>query len=119
MNIPTKYKSVDEYLNQFEGITAERLKILRNLIVSTLPNCEERISYNIPAYFVKGKRVVYFAGYKSHVGLYPGRVLDDNHMELMSGYVSGKSTLKFPNNQGLPLQLIHKFISLRLRESQA
>ncbi len=111
-----KFTTVDEYMAAFDGETKQRLDQLRGLILQFIPDVTERISYNIPAYFMGKKLVVYFSGYEHHVSLYPGRAGSKEHKALAAEYGSGKSTLKFPHTKPLPLQLIKEFIELRMNE---
>ena len=111
-----KYTSVDEYMKDFEGETKLRIDEIRALLFRLIPNVTERISYNIPAYFLDKKLIVYFSGYEHHVSLYPGRAGSKEHKALAAEYGSGKSTLKFPNSKPLPLDLIEEFIRMRMKE---
>ncbi len=111
-----KYLSVDEYLANFSGTSYERMKMIRAIIFKLEPNATEKISYNIPAFFKNNKMFIYFAGYANHVSLYPGKVASKSHKDLAKEYLSGASTLKFPNNKPFPIDLIEEFIKLRLSE---
>lgn len=111
-----KFTSVNEYFSSLSGEVKQRLEQIRAKIFELAPNAEERISYNIPGYFVGDKVVVYISGYAHHVSIYPGRIASEAHVELAKEYMSGKSTLKFPNDKRLPLDLIEEFIKLRLQE---
>lgn len=113
-----KYKNVEEYLSDFSDETRERMDLIRSKIFDILPDAEEKISYNIPAYFSDGRMFIYFAGYEKHVSIYPGRSPSKQYTELAKEYASGKSTLKFPNNKPLPIDLIESFIKLRIKETQ-
>lgn len=110
------FTSVDEYLNSFTGIARERLQEMRHVVRQQLPNAQERISYNIPAYFMHNTLVIYFAGYKNHIGMYPGRTNSAAYNTLAAKYAHGKSTAQFPHTEPLPTKLIGKFIYTRLKE---
>lgn len=112
-----KFSTVDEYMESLSGESLKRAKILRAKIFEMIPGVEEKINYNIPAYFLNSKMVIYFSGYENHVSLYPGRTLSEEYTQLAKQYASGKSTLKFPNSQELPLAIIEEFIALRIKES--
>jgi uncharacterized protein YdhG (YjbR/CyaY superfamily) len=58
------------------------------------------------ASFPNGHYLIYFAGYKSHIGLYPVHVDGTEFGAEISRYASGKATLKFPLDQPLPLDLM-------------
>lgn len=108
---------IDNYIDQFNGVTHERLLQLRQLMFKLVPEATERISYKIPAYFLDKKLIIYFAGYAHHTGIYPGRVGPKEVGEKLAPYLSGKSTLKFPNDKPLPLELIELFVRQRIAES--
>lgn len=110
------FDSVDEYIENFEGLSKERLIEMRNLVQRQLPGAEERISYNIPAYFIDKKLIVYFAGFRNHIGMYPGRTSSDAYNSLAKKYAHGKSAARFLHSEPLPKSIIEKFIQVRLRE---
>lgn len=110
-----KYTSVDEYMGEFSDETKKRLEWLRNLIKKLAPESTERISYNIPATFIGKMIVVYYSGYDHHVSLYPGRIASETLEPELERYFSGKSTLKFPNDQPLPAKAIEAYILQRVK----
>ena len=61
---------VENYIAEFPSETREILNQIRNLILATAPQATETISYGMPGYKLNGKPLVYFAGYKSHIGFY-------------------------------------------------
>ena len=111
----TKYTSVENYVGEFSGETKKRLDQLRELIKKLAPESTERISYNIPAAFIGTAIVVYYSGYEHHVSLYPGRIASETLDPELQKYFSGKSTLKFPNDQPLPMEAIEKYIAQRVK----
>lgn len=111
------FASVDEYIASFDGITKDRLVAMRALVKAAIPNAEERISYNIPAYFVDGTLIIYFAGFKNHIGMYPGRTQSEAYNKLAAQYAHGKSTAQFPHSEELPKKVIQEFITVRLQET--
>jgi len=66
----SKPSLIEEYINQFTGDLQLRLMSLRSLVLQLVPNCSESIAYGMPAYKYKGKPLIYFAGYKKHIGVY-------------------------------------------------
>lgn len=111
-----KYESAESYFADFSGKTRERLDALQERVRKVVPDATERISYNIPAYFVGKKLFVYIAGFENHVSLYPGRALSDDFNRIAGKYASGKSTIKFPHDEALPNAVIDDALKLRLRE---
>ena len=66
-----KFKSVDEYIASQPQAARGLLKRVRSTIRKAVPEAEEMISYQIPAYKLHGRPVLYFAGWKEHYSLYP------------------------------------------------
>ena len=107
--------SVDAYIATFAGLAHERLGEMRALIRQAAPELAETISYRIPAMTIGGKTVLYFAGWKHHISLYPAPVGDDPALEQqLARYRSGRSTLKFPLAQPLPVALIEALVRTRV-----
>jgi len=111
-----EFQTIDEYIDSFSGDTKARLIEIRYLIRALLPKAEERISYNMPAYFVDDSLVVYFAGFKNHIGMYPGRTLSEQYNAMAAPYAHGKSTTRFAVDQPIPKEIIQAFIATRLSE---
>ncbi len=111
-----KQASIDEYITSFSENTAAVLNQLRSLINKIAPKALESISYGMPAFKVNGKPLIYFAGYKNHIGLY---ALPNTHKAFslqLAKYKQGKGSVQFPLREPLPLQLITKIIKYRLKE---
>jgi len=66
------FTNIDEYILLFLVEVQEKLQELRKVIHLQVPDLEEYIGYQMPAFRYKGKPLVYFAGYKKHIGFYPG-----------------------------------------------
>ena len=64
-------KNIDDYIKNFPEEVAIILEKVRATIQKAAPEATERISYAIPT-FVTSRNLVHFAGYKSHIGFYPG-----------------------------------------------
>ena len=56
------FKSVDEYIALQPEPVQEVLTLVRNTIRKAVPDAEEVISYQIPAYKMGGRVALYFAG---------------------------------------------------------
>jgi uncharacterized protein YdhG (YjbR/CyaY superfamily)/predicted RNase H-like HicB family nuclease len=115
----TKYNTVDEYLAKQPVSTREVLETVRKAIRKAVPLADEVISYQIPAFKVDGRAVVYFAGWKEHFSLYPvtAPVLAKFKTEL-ARYEVSKGTVRFPLSEPVPVKLIER-ISRVLAETDA
>ncbi len=92
------------------------LNELRTLIQKAAPQVVEMISYDMPTYKLDGQRLVYFAAWKQHVGIYalPNEVLDQFADEVAS-FRQPKGTLQFPYSQPLPSKLIRALVSANMK----
>lgn len=108
--------SIDEYISTFPEATQEILQELRRHVLVALPDAEERISYQIPTFAVDGQYVIYIAGWKNHVSIYPIPDGDDQLNTDLAPYLSGRSTLKLPLNRPIPWDLVDRAIAARVAE---
>lgn len=115
----TPFTTVDQYIQEFETEVRERLITIRELIRETAPEAVESISYGMPAYKVNGKPLVYFAGYKSHIGFYATPTGHKAFEKELSKFKQGKGSVQFPLNEPLPMKLIKEIVLFRLSENQA
>lgn len=110
------FLSVDHYLADFPPSTKEILELLRATIQDAAPKAEEVISYQMPAYKFHGM-LVYFAGYKNHIGFYPTGSGIESFKHKLSNFKTSKGTVQFPLDQPLPLDLITEIVKFRVAEN--
>lgn len=108
--------NVDIYIAYFPAETQELLHQLRETIKKAAPAAEEVISYQMPAYKLNGV-LVYFAGYKNHIGFYPAGSGIESFKHKLSGYKTSKGTVQFPLDQPLPIDLISEIVRYRVSEN--
>jgi len=113
----TDFKSVDEYIASQPEAVRSILGRVRGAIRKAVPEAEEVISYQIPAYKLQSGPVLYFAGWKQHYSLYPatGRVIAAFKDEL-APYEIDKGTIRFPLSLPVPVQLIGRIARFRAKE---
>ncbi|WP_088810188.1 MULTISPECIES: iron chaperone [Listeria] len=113
------YQNIDEYIAQFSGETKERLEKIRALVHEMAPEATEKISYGIPTFYLNGN-LVHFAGYKTHIGFYPGAKGVATFLADVEGkYKYSKGTIQFPLKEDLPVELIEKIVKFRTEENRA
>lgn len=111
------YANIDDYIEQFPTEVQKKLTELRKIILDAAPDAEEVISYQMPAFKVNGERIVYFAGYKKHIGFYPFPSGVEEFERITGQYSkSGKGTIQFLLDQELPADLIKKIVKFRIEE---
>ena len=113
-----KFTTMGEYIETFPQEVQGVLEKIRQTIRKTVPAAEETISYQIPTFKLDGKYLVYFAGYKNHVSLYPipsGKEI----LKELAPYKTGKGTVRFPLDEPIPYDLVRKIVVFRLKERRA
>jgi len=109
-------KTVQDYISGFSPPVRARLRKIRATIRRTAPRATEMISYGIPAFTLNGP-LIYFAGFKAHIGLYPiTATLRRQFKKELSGYLSGKATAKFPLSKPIPYPSIAQIVKFRVKE---
>jgi uncharacterized protein YdhG (YjbR/CyaY superfamily) len=110
------FQSIDDYIRSFPEHIRKKLNELRNVIKELVPEAEERISYQIPAFYLNGN-LVYFAGYSKHIGFYPTSSGINAFKGALSKYKHSKGAVQFPLEEPLPIELIKKIVRLRVEEN--
>jgi uncharacterized protein YdhG (YjbR/CyaY superfamily) len=114
MNI--KFKSVDEYISFYPKDMQILLTKMRIIIRKAAPEAEEKISYQMPAFFQNGI-LVYYAAYKNHIGLYALPSGNTAFPKELSKYKTGKGSIRFSLDEPLPIKLIRKIVRFRIQEN--
>ena len=112
-----KPANIDEYIADFPEETQKILKKIRTIIKTTTPEAEESLAYGMPAYKTDGKPLVYFAGYKNHIGFY---ATPNGHLQFkeeLSIYKQGKGSVQFPLDKPIPFELIKRITAFRANEN--
>ncbi len=111
------FASMDEYIATFPEDVQKILKKVRATIKAAAPKAEETISYEIPTFKINGKYLIYFAGWKQHISIYPIPTGDAAFQKEIEPYVAGKGTLKFPLDKPIPFKLITRMVKLQLADN--
>jgi len=109
--------TVEEYLATFPASTKARLQELRDIIKKAAPKGEEVISYNMPAIKQQGI-LVYYAGYKGHIGFYPTASPIVLFKKELSAYKGSKGAVQFPLDEPIPASLVTKIVKYRVTEDR-
>lgn len=115
---PNQFKDVDAYIASCPVEAQAKLQQIRELILKAAPQAKELISYQMPAYKYKGV-LVYFAGYKSHIGFYPTGSGIAPFADKLTAYKTSKGTVQFPLDKALPVRLITQMVKYRVKENEA
>ena len=108
--------AIDEYIAQFPKDVQEKLAKIRAVIKESAPGAMERISYRMPSFYLNGT-LVWFAGFKSHIGFYPTALGIEAFKEELSAYKRAKGSVQFPLDKPIPYDLISKIVKFRVAEN--
>jgi uncharacterized protein YdhG (YjbR/CyaY superfamily) len=93
---------VDAYIDSSPAEARPLMDELRRLILAVVPSAAERISYRMPTYECRGRRLVHFSAAKHHVGVYGLVHVEGAVPEELAGYLDHRSTLRFRFGDSLP-----------------
>jgi uncharacterized protein YdhG (YjbR/CyaY superfamily) len=109
-------ETVEDYIASFPLKVEKILRRIRRIILRAAPSARESISYRIPYYSLNG-RLVYFAAFKSHIGLFPPVRGDAAIERAVAPYANPKGNLRFPLDQPIPYALIERIVRFRVKQN--
>jgi uncharacterized protein YdhG (YjbR/CyaY superfamily) len=110
--------TVDEYIATFPAAVRAILRKVRRTVRAGAPQASEVISYRMPALKQHGI-LVYFAAFKTHIGLFPPIKGDAKLRQAAARYAGPKGNLRFPFDEPIPYGLIKRLTQLRARQDRA
>jgi len=110
------FESIDEYIAAFPKDVQKILQGLRAVIKETAPQAVEKISYQMPTFYLNGN-LIHFAAYKNHIGIYPAPRAIEVFKEELSNYEGSKGTIKFPIDDPIPMDLVRRIVQFRVTEN--
>ncbi len=63
--------------------------------------------------------LLYFAGFKNHIGMYPPVSGDARLQKALARYAGPKGNLRFPLDKPIPYDLIRRIVRLRVKQNLA
>lgn len=112
-----QFKTIDDYIKIFPQDVESILERMRQTIRKATPEAVESISYQMPTFKLNGKNLVYFAGYKNHIGFYPVPSGIRAFKKELSQYKTGKGSVQFPIDKPVPYDLVKKIVMFRVKEN--
>lgn len=108
---------VDAYLAALPADQQGLLEGVRGTIRRVVPDAEETIAYDMPAFRLRGRFLVSYAGWKRHCSLYP---LTDSflaaHATEIEGFGRTKGSIHFTAAKPLPPALLDELIRTRVAD---
>jgi uncharacterized protein YdhG (YjbR/CyaY superfamily) len=109
-------ESLDDYIHGFPPNVRVLLTKMRMTVRGAAPNATEKISYQMPTFYLNGN-LVHFAAHPKHIGFYPTPSGIAAFQEELRPYKSAKGSVQFPIDQPLPLELIRRIVEFRVQEN--
>jgi uncharacterized protein YdhG (YjbR/CyaY superfamily) len=114
-----RFATIDEYISTFPEESQAVLEKVRQAIHKAAPEAVETMSYGMPTFNLNGKHVVFFAGWKRHISLYPLPAGDEAFQQALSHYKRAKGSIQFPFDKPIPYDFVEHMVTLLMRESPA
>lgn len=110
-----KPKDIDEYiLTQPENVRP-LLQRLRDIIREAAPDAIEKIAWDMPTFWQE-ENIIHFAGFKKHIGLYPGGEAVAVFGERLKEYKTTKGAIQISFLHPIDDQLIIDLVYWRLNQ---
>jgi len=112
------FSSIDEYIAGFPPEVQERLRQMRAVIRAAAPEATEKISYQMPTFYLAGN-LVHFAAFKNHIGFYPAPQGIEQFKEQLAAYPGAKGSVQFPFDRPIPFDLVMQIVQFRVQQNLA
>lgn len=112
------FESIDVYIASFPPEIQAILEKIRQTIRQAAPDATEKISYQMPTFYLNGN-LVHFGAFKKHIGLYPTPSGITGFDQELAPYIKAKGSIRFPLDEPIPYELIAKIAAFRAQENRA
>lgn len=115
----TNFKTADEYIASVSEADQAALAAIRKAIQDAVPEAEETISYQIPAFRTADGWIFYYSVYTNHLSIAcpPPWTEREAFKAELAPYKMSKSAIQFPKSMPLPLKLIGEMAAFRARQA--
>jgi uncharacterized protein YdhG (YjbR/CyaY superfamily) len=115
---PRKLVTIDDYLKTISADKRAALQRLRKDVHAAMPGAEECISYQMPAFRLDGKVIVWMGAGANHCAFYPGGIVEDL-ADALDAYETSKGTIRFPPDRPLPARLVKTIVKAAIERRAA
>jgi uncharacterized protein YdhG (YjbR/CyaY superfamily) len=112
----TRPKTIDEYIQAAPREAQRKLREMRACIRAAAPRAKEGLKWGMPAFSYR-RILVTFAGFRKHIGFYPTPSAVTAFAKELSKFSTAKGSIQFPLEKPLPLSLVRKITTFRVKES--
>ena len=110
------FTTIDEYIASLPDDVQKILEAIRATIKAAAPEAEEKISYQMPTFFLNGN-LIHFAAFKNHIGIYPTPSGTQAFKDEIARYQGAKGSIRLPIDEPMPLELISRIVKFRVAEN--
>jgi uncharacterized protein YdhG (YjbR/CyaY superfamily) len=108
---------VDTYLAARPADQRDLLEGVRRRVKELVPDAEETISYDMPAFKLGGRFLLSYAGWKAHCSLYPlTDAFQAGHAAALEGFGRTKGSIHLTPTKPLPPDIVEAFIRARVAD---
>lgn len=105
--------NVQEYIANTTAEQQLEFKRIQTIMYGLVPDAKEVISYGIPTFKYKGKYLLYFGAFKSHMSVFPTPQPVEKLSNRLKDYTVSKGTIQFTSDKPLPEDVLTDMIMLR------
>jgi uncharacterized protein YdhG (YjbR/CyaY superfamily) len=112
-------QTVEEYIDGFAGPGRELLERLRALAREAVPEASEAIKWGHPDWVHRSGTILFMlSGHTRHANVAFTPSTREAFDADLTGFSTGKGTVKLPYGQPAPVNLLHRMIAFRVREHE-
>lgn len=112
-----KIETIDAYISRYDEDVQAILQEFRRVIKEEAPDATEKISYQMPTFYLNGN-LVHFAVQKNHIGFYPSPSGVAAFKEELTEYKTSKGAIQFPLTKPIPYELVRRIVRFRVEEAK-
>ena len=112
-----KIETIDAYISRYDEDVQAILQEFRRVIKEEAPDATEKISYQMPTFYLNGN-LVHFAVQKNHIGFYPAPSGVAAFKEELTEYKTSKGAIQFPLTKPIPYELVRRIVRFRVEEAK-
>lgn len=107
----TPAKDIDAYIKSQPESVRDVLQVLRKTVKNAVPEAEELISYQMPAFRYHGM-LIWFATFNKHYSIFVRRNILNLYNEELKQFelTESRSAIKIPLDKPVPVQLLTKIL---------
>ena len=117
-DVTASRKQIRAYLAKQPAAARRRIRELADTIRKTAPGAVDAFSYQVPAFRLNGRILIWYAAWKSHLSIYPVSVADRKFAD-QKGLKTAKGTVQFPFDDPLPVSLVKRLVKSRIAAVKA